>query len=196
MAFLDKFIDFVSGGVGGKIVDAVASHFPPDMSELDKEKLKMAITEASRQHELELIRLAQNEQDEFNQRIKDLEGTAADLNNSGWLGRVVIFMRGSQRPIWGFVVLWLDIEVFSGHWKLTECAASAATGPIASAVSGAMNGAVVGAGMDIQSAFWMINFLVLGFLFGERAVLNILPILQNKMGANPPAAGSQDRAVG
>jgi hypothetical protein len=181
MAFLDKFIDFISGGVGGKIVDAVSSHFPPDMSELDKEKLKIAITEASRQHELELIRLAQNEQNDFNQRIKDLEGTASDLSNSGWPGRVIIFLRGAQRPIWGFVVLWLDLKVFSGDWKLNE---------VAQATS-------LNTGMDIQSAFWLINFLVLGFLFGERAVLNIIPVLQNKMGAQPPAAGSsQDRAVG
>lgn len=181
MAFLDKFIDFISGGIGGKIVDAVSSHFPPDMSELDKEKLKIAIAEASRHHELELIRLAQSEQNEFNQRIKDLEGTAADLNNSGFPGRVIIFLRGAQRPIWGFVVLWLDLKVFSGDWKLSD------VGQVASANTG----------MDIQSAFWLINFLVLGFLFGERAVLNIIPVLQNKNGSNSPAAGgAQDRAVG
>ena len=30
MNIFTKLIDFVSGGVGGKIVDAVASHFPPD----------------------------------------------------------------------------------------------------------------------------------------------------------------------
>lgn len=180
MAFFDKFLDFISGGIGGKIVDAVASHFPPNMSELDKEKLKIAITEAAREHELSLIRLAQEEQEEFNQRIKDLEGTAADLNNSGWPGRIIIFLRGAQRPIWGFVVLFLDLKVFSGSWKLQD-----------------MSGLSSSTGMDIQSAFWLINFLVLGFLFGERAVLNIIPILQNRAGNSAPAApASQDRAVG
>lgn len=179
MAFLDKFIDFISGGVGGKIVDAISSHFPPDMSELDKEKLKIAVVEAARQHELELIRLAQAEQIEFNQRIKDLEGTAADLNNSGWPGRVIIFLRGAQRPIWGFVVLWLDIKVFSGAWILQSSTSVTSLNP----------------GFDMQSAFWIINVLVLGFLFGERAVLNILPIWQSRLGALP-TGNAQDKTVG
>ena len=34
--------------------------------------------------------------------------------------------------------------------------------------------------LDLQSAFWVINFLVLGFLFGERAMRNVMPFFQRR----------------
>ena len=52
-------------------------------------------------------------------------------------------------------------------------------------------------GLDVQSVFWVINFLVLGFLFGERAMRNILPLLQQRMGgAATGTAGAQSQAKG
>ena len=32
-----------------------------------------------------------------------------------------------------------------------------------------------------ESALWVINFLVLGFLFGERAVQNVAPLIAEIM---------------
>jgi hypothetical protein len=91
-----------------------------------------------------------NEADrEFNARIRDLEGTAADLKSLPVLGNIMLFLRGSQRPIWGFCTLFLDYQVYSGAWKLTS-------------------------GTQQEAAFYIINFLVLGFLFGERAVQNVM----------------------
>lgn len=112
-------------------------------------------SQAQAQHE-------ENLQDAFDKRVADLEGTASDLKSLPLLGTVMLFVRGSQRPIWGIGVGWMDIMVFSDQWHLPDL------GPQ-------------------PLAFWTINFLVLGFLFGERAVANILPLVIQFMQLKAPA---------
>ena len=167
MSIFGKLMDFVSGGVGGKIVDTIAAQFPPDMSEKEKEEMKLVIAKATHEYELELIRLAQQEQAAFDKRVMEMEGTASDLNQAGLLGKTVLFLRGLQRPTWGFAVLYMDFKVFSGEWNVVQ--------------SAQQSGEIVGS-LDLQSAFWIINFLVLGFLFGERAMKNVMPFFQARMG--------------
>lgn len=183
MAWFGKIVDFVGGGVGSKIVDTIAKRFPARMSEQDREEMKLLVAQATREYEMELLRLAHQQEQEFNDRIKDLEGTASDLKQAGWPGRVVLFLRGLQRPVWGFAVLYMDFMVFSGAWDLGATASG--------------SGSEVA--MDLQSAFWIVNFLVLGFLFGERAVKNVMPFFQARMGVSQerePAGASGERAVG
>ena len=91
------------------------------------------------------------------ERAGQLEGTAADLKAMPVLGPIMLFLRGCQRPAWGFGTLYIDFRVFEGTWKLQE-------GPI-------------------ESAFWIVNFLVLGFLFGERAVQNMAPFISQMLAA-------------
>lgn len=57
----------------------------------------------------------------------------------------------------------MDFMVFSGAWKIDEFVKIVGNNTI---------------GTNIESAFWMINFLVLGFLFGERAMKNVLPLFK------------------
>lgn len=167
MSFFGKIMNYLSGGVGDKIVDTVKDYFPPKMGEAERMQIEEAIRKTAREHELKLIELAQAEQQSFEDRIKEMEGTAKDLQRFGFLGNLVVFLRGMQRPIWGFFVLYLDYSVFiAGKWP---------TG---------MESGTESLGLDLESAFWMINFLVLGFLFGERAMRNVLPLLQQKLGAN------------
>ena len=163
MSIFTKVVDFISGGIGEKIIDTIREQFPAKMSEAERRRLEEAIRQASRQHELALLNLAREEEEQFNNRITELEGTASDLSQSGFLGRIVIFLRGAQRPLWGYFVLFMDIMVFSGQWKIS--------------------GESVG-GVDLQSAFWVVNVLVLGFLFGERAVRNVMPIIQKQFPKN------------
>ena len=111
----------------------------------------MKLTEIAHNQELELLKVAQIADGEFNQRIKDLEGTAADLRKIPVLGSIILFMRGCQRPIFGFFTLIMDYLVFSGAWNIEQES-------------------------RLESAFFAINLLVLGFLFGERAVKNVLPL--------------------
>lgn len=171
MSLFGKVVDFLSGGIGEKIVDTVKDYFPPKLTESERMKLEEVIRKAAREHELQLLNLAQQEQQMFDDRIREMEGTAKDLQQFGRLGEVVVFLRGMQRPIWGFFVLYLDYAVFvQNKWPTVS-----------------IQNATESVGLDFQSAFWMINFLVLGFLFGERAMRNVLPLLQKRLGGSAPA---------
>ena len=93
---------------------------------------------------------------QFYDFINEHEGTANDLRQAGLLGRVILFARGCQRPLWGFFVMYIDFMWFSGAWKIEK---------------------------DTQTEFALtvINLLVLGFLFGERAIKNIMPLYEKYM---------------
>lgn len=151
MSLLSKVVNFFSGGLGEKIVDGIQAYFPPDMTPAEKARMELAIKELAHRQEIELHTLAAEQDLEFNNRIRDLEGTAKDLTQFGWLGRIVVFLRGCQRPVWGALVMYMDVMWFSGKWTaMTE---------------------------QQESALWVINLLVLGFLFGERAVKNVMPLI-------------------
>lgn len=155
MSFLSKVANFFTGGLGEKIVDGIQAYFPPDMTPAEKAQLEIAIKDMAHRQELELQQLAAEQDLEFNNRIRDLEGTAKDLMQFGWLGRIVVFLRGCQRPAWGILVMYMDIQWFSGNWPgMTE---------------------------QQESALWVVNLLVLGFLFGERAVKNVMPVITEMM---------------
>jgi hypothetical protein len=148
---LAKAADFFSGGLGLAIVDGVKSYFPPSMSDQEKAELSERINREANIQANEAARIVNEERAEFNQRIQDMEGTASDLKSISFFGPIVIFLRGCQRPVWGYATLYMDFMVFSGRWKeLSEMQ---------------------------ESALWVINLLVLGFLFGERAVKNIMPLV-------------------
>ena len=151
MGIFNKIINLLSGGFGSKIVETVKDYFPPSMSDEEKKQFELKLTEIAHNQELELLKVVQVADGEFNQRIKDLEGTAADLRKIPVLGSIILFMRGCQRPIFGFFTLIMDYLVFSGAWIIEQ-------------------------GSRLESAFFAINLLVLGFLFGERAVKNVLPL--------------------
>jgi len=122
----------------------------------EKRQIKAELMELRHRHEVEAVKLSLEAEQEFNQRIRDLEGTAKDLHQSGWIGKMVLFMRGAQRPLWGYFVAYMDYMVFAGNWSLRG-------------------------NEKLESAFWIINFLVLGFLFGERAVKNVAPLVSEMM---------------
>ena len=89
------------------------------------------------------------------ERISLLEGTATDLRSVPIIGPIMLFMRGAQRPVWGFAVLYADMMWFSGKWGVMT--------------------------PQQESALWVINLLVLGFIFGERAVANLAPVISDMM---------------
>ena len=171
MSFFKSVTDFLTGGagkaainLGGTIVKSIAGQFPDKLSDKDKADIQLAVDNAIRDHDIKLLALAQQEDQRFNDRIKDMEGTANDLLSAGWIGKLIIMLRGAQRPIWGYFVLYMDYMVFSGRWDIVS--------PIADIEK-------VTDGLNMVSAFWLINFLVLGFLFGERAIRNVLPIIKS-----------------
>lgn len=94
---------------------------------------------------------------DMTERIAQLEGTAADLKAVPILGNVMLMARGAQRPLVGYGTMYLDYMVFSGAWKLAD---------------GVQN-----------NAFFLINLLVLAFLFGERAIKNLAPLITDMLAA-------------
>jgi hypothetical protein len=140
---------------GGDVVEGVSNVIDKFVTtKAEKAEAKLELTKFLHQKEIQLREATSEEQSEFNKRIRELEGTASDLNQAGFFGKVILFFRGAQRPIWGFTTMYIDFMVFSGRWELQE-------------------------GSETSSAFWIMNGLVLGFLFGERALLNLAPKLKD-----------------
>jgi len=130
-------------GLGDPVQAAEAIKADPDLAY----KFKMAMLD----FQLEKARIDLKDRAEFKRRTEALEGTAADLKSMPVLGRLMLFLRGAQRPVWGFAALWMVYhQPFSGAWTL----------------SGRQ-----------ESILMAITVLVLGFLFGERAVKNVAPIM-------------------
>ena len=80
------------------------------------------------------------------------ELSTQDLENTGVWGKFMIFFRGSVRPVWCYSLLFIDYMVFSGSWQIKEDSI-------------------------IERTFFLINILVLGFVFGERVIRNISPFI-------------------
>ena len=89
-------------------------------------------------------------------RAAALEGTAADLKAMPILGPLMLFARGAQRPLIGYGTMYLDYQWMSGAWTLGD--------------------------MQARVAF-LVNLLVLAFLFGERAVKNLAPLITDLLAA-------------
>lgn len=141
--------------VVGKVADVVKDYFPPSMSDKEQAELSLAITKAENKKDEAILKAANEANAQFNDRIKEMEGTASDLKALPVVGRIVIFLRGMQRPVWGFFTLYTDYQVFAGNWDPSD---------------------------KQDNMLLAINLLVLGFLFGERAVKNVLPLIMAYFG--------------
>lgn len=168
MGFFQKIGSFIGKGFLKDVGDVV-DRFVTTKGE--KEEMKRMMADLVHQQEMELQKLSLEAEQQLNDRIKALEGTAKDLNQAGWIGRVVLFLRGAQRPLWGYFVGYMDYMVFSKTWDLSS-------------------------NQQLESAFWIINFLVLGFLFGERAVKNVAPIVNDMIAKRTGNAGKADKIDG
>lgn len=157
MNILNKIVDSFGGSIIKEGFNIVKAYFPPSMTNKEKEEAQLAYEAFVYKKQQEANRDALEVDREFNQRIKDMEGTATDLKTIPFLGAIIIFIRGAQRPVWGCFTLYADAMVFSCKWNLTN-------------------------EPELKSMLLVINILVLGFLFGERAVKNILPFLKEFLG--------------
>lgn len=152
----------ILGVMGGGIVESVAGVIDQfHVSEEERTALQIALEDSRRKDLMAALTAAHEADVEFNQRIRDIEGTAKDLKAIPIIGHVLILARGAQRPVWGFATIYLDWMSFSGQWSMTQAQ---------------------------ESILLAINLLVLGFLFGERAVQNVMPFLGQYFGR-----GREDR---
>jgi len=156
---MSKLIDFISGGLGSELVKGVAGfikgQFPDKLSEADQLAIQIKMTELTNQQINKASQIAHAETAEFNARIKDMEGTAADLKAIPILGPFMLFLRGSQRPVWSFATMYYDFLWFSNTDAFSE---------------------------QQGTALMVVNCLVLSFTFGERALKNLEPLIKNVFG--------------
>ncbi len=146
--------DFLTGGFGEKVYQGIKDYFPPSMSETEKAMLQLKIKEIDHQHQIDGMKVQLEAEAAVTDRIAQLEGTVSELKTIPFVGAVVIFTRAMQRQVWGYSTLYINFLWFSGKWTFTE---------------------------QQESAMWVINLLVLGFLFGERAIQNIAPLISDLM---------------
>lgn len=157
MSVLDKIANAATGGLATTIIDTVKAYFPPSLTESEKAAIELSISNAAYQHEIKMAEQANIERAEFNRRLEAHEGTAKDLKSIPYFGSLLLFLRGGQRVVWGYATLYIDIMWFAGKFEgLTEVQ---------------------------ESALWVINLLVLGFLFGERAIQNVAPVVERMLKA-------------
>lgn len=154
MSILGKIGDVLGSSLFKEVKEVVMAYFPPDIAPEKRLEMQMKLDEAeARKREQISAAMAESER-MLTERIALVEGSAQDLRAIPVIGPLVIFLRGLQRPMWGYATLYGDAMWFMGRWTLGE---------------------------QQESALWVINFLVLGFLFGERAVQNVAPLIAEIM---------------
>ena len=146
----DKITNFLGGSLFGEIKDTVMSYFPPDMTPQQKADAELKIQMFLHQKQLDANKIIEDAAKQLDKRIAEQEGTASDLKQLPVIGRLILFLRGLQRPMWGFFTMYLDFVWFAESPSYTE---------------------------QQQTALIVINVLVLGFLFGERTIKNLEPLI-------------------
>lgn len=150
MSILSKLTNFIGGSLFKEIKEGVMAYFPPDMNPQQKAEMELKIQEFLHQKQIDANNILNESASQLNKRISEQEGTAKDLKSIPVLGSFIIFLRGVQRPLWGFATLYMDNKWFFGVHEFTE---------------------------QQQTAMIVINVLVLGFLFGERTIKNLEPLI-------------------
>ena len=150
MNILSKIADIAGGSIFGKVADLVEKYLPPDMSPDKKAEFQLKLDDLAHEKEKFIEEVFNDSVKELNRRIEAQEGTASDLKSMPVIGRLVLFLRGLQRPAWGFFTMYLDYHWFTAVTDYTE---------------------------QQQTALITVNILVLGFLFGERTIKNLTPLI-------------------
>lgn len=155
MSILSKITDLIGGGLVSSVMDTVKAYLPPGMTPQQEAELRLELDKLAFEKQKQADAVISEAEKAVTERISLLEGTATDLRALPVVGPVMLFLRGAQRPVWGFATMWADGMWFSGQWGVLS--------------------------QQQESALWLINMLVLSFLFGERAVSNLAPIVSEML---------------
>lgn len=155
MSILSKVTDIIGGSIFKEAKEIITTYWPPDISPQQRAEMEIKLADLDLKKQLEInIALADAEKT-LNERIAQQEGTAADLKQIPVLGSIMLFLRGVQRPAFGFFTMYMDFIWFTTAPGYTE---------------------------QQQTALIVINVLVLGFLFGERTIKNLEPLIVKVFG--------------
>ncbi len=161
MNIFKKISDAATGGLGETIFKFAKTYFPPSMSDEQKDHARLSFMQLEETMAARVDAAINEAQRLHTEQISALEGTAKDLLMMPVVGRLMIFLRGCQRPMWGFFTMYLDYS-----WLTKPSTAFTE---------------------QQQTAFIVINLLVLGFLFGERAIKNAMPLITRMLKAKAGA---------
>ena len=151
MKVIEKILDVFKTSFFAKALDILNKQLPEKISEKDRLKLELKFRELGADFEKTVMEYAYKVSRDSIKRNAIMEGTARDLRGFPVVGRIVLLIRGLQRPIWSFFTLYLDYNVLADNWPLDK--------------------------QFKLVAFLTINGIVLSVLFGERAIINIIPFL-------------------
>ncbi len=151
---LDKSVKALSGEeMAKRILEALPTTFDEQVQKNISLKIESLIDKQT--SDIKIARA--NLKAEIDSRIQALASSTKDLEKVPVVGTLGLFIRGMQRPIWTLSLLYVDLKVLSNSWTIT-------------------------AGSQVESVFWLLNLLILGFLFGERAVKNVMPVINQRLG--------------
>ncbi len=120
MEILAKISDLVGGSLFGGVKDLITDYFPPDMNPQQKADLQEKLDRLEMERTTALNAALADAEKTLNQRIAEQEGTASDLKQLPVIGRIVLFLRVLQRPLWGFFAMYLDFYWFTTNPLFTE----------------------------------------------------------------------------
>lgn len=150
MSLLKGVTDFLGGSMFKEIKEGFMAYLPPSLTPLQKADIERGLQEVLHKKQVEANKALSEASNKLDRRIAEQEGTASDLKSIPVFGTLVLFLRGLQRPVWGFATLVMDFKWFFEVHTFTE---------------------------QQQTAMIVINVLVLGFLFGERTIQNLSPLI-------------------
>ena len=122
----------------------------------EKREFQLEVQKWAHEKEMQINNAANEAATVLDKRINEQEGTAKDLLQAGWLGRIVIFLRGLQRPVWGYSTIYFVWRYYIGGLEHTQ--------------------------QNYNLTLTLI-LLVGGFLFGERAIKNVAPFIKDMLSA-------------
>lgn len=105
MAIFDKIASLFGGGLVDSMLDTIKAYFPPGMTPQQEAELKLGLERLSFEKQKQADAMMADAERQVTERISLLEGTATDLRSVPIVGPIMLFMRGAQRPVWGFAVL-------------------------------------------------------------------------------------------
>ncbi len=152
-----------TGGLSEAVLSIVDEVVGDDMPPDQRARLKEKAMDLEHQRQMAAQQAANDAEKNVTERAKELEGTAQDLMALPIVGRVIIFLRGCQRPLWGFFTMFLVYKWMTGGLQPAS-----------------ENLVVADEQMGVMLI--VINILVLGFLFGERTVKNLTPLIMQVFG--------------
>ncbi|GAA4649282.1 hypothetical protein GCM10023116_15560 [Kistimonas scapharcae] len=95
----------LTGGLAQTIFDGIKAYFPPDMTPEQQARLRLELERIEQDKRQQTDKALLDAEQMLTERISKLEGTASDLKSLPVVGRLMLFARGCQRPVWGFFTL-------------------------------------------------------------------------------------------